>query len=469
MGQPTLALVGLVSGIAALAACIPRDAGYQEARQLIADRMGYAPRWHAVDPGLDADGETDTLLKAPLTADRAVRIALMQSPELQAAFEDLGLARADLVEAIRLPNPTVEGHVHVVSQAEPTEWEIVGTIDLVDLLFLPFRKDAADEALNAAQARVAGMVLERALRVKAAFYEWKAAEQMLELRRTVAASARASLEAAEALHAADNINDFELLTERAQYEDARLAAARSETALVARREQLAMWMGLWGTRADWKSAGRLPDVPEREIPLADVERRALEQSLDLRQVKSDYAAAARRSDLAVAEAVVPELGVGVDVEREEEGLKAGPIVELRVPLFYQGQGAMARADAEMRRAEQLHRGLALRIRAAARTAAAKLAAARATAEYYREVQLPLRQRLVDEAQLHYNAMNLGVSQLLAARSAQIETGAGYVMALRDYWIARAELETLLAGRLIDAGSMPSPDAAPAAAAPSGDH
>ena len=40
-----------------------------------------------------------------------------------------------------------------------------------------------------------------------------------------------------------------------------------------------------------------------------------------------------------------------------------------------------RADSEMRRAEQQHRGLALRIRAAARNAAAKLAAARATAEY----------------------------------------------------------------------------------------
>ncbi len=314
-----------------------------------------------------------------------------------------------------------------------------------------------------------GMVLDRALKVKAAFYEWKAAEQMLELRRTVAAAARASLEAVEALRAADNINEFELLSERAQYEDARLAAARSETALVARREQLAMWMGLWGERAVWKSAGRLADVPAEEIALADVERRALAQSLDLREVKSGYAAAARRSDLAIAEAIVPELGVGVDVEREEEGLKAGPIVELRVPLFYQGQGAIARADAEMRRAEQKHRGLALRIRASARSAAARLEAARATAEFYQDVQLPLRQRLVDEAQLHYNAMNLGVSQLLAARREQIETGVGYVMALRDYWVARAEVETLLAGRLIDNGTMPSGDTAPASAPPSAGH
>jgi cobalt-zinc-cadmium efflux system outer membrane protein len=68
--------------------------------------------------------------------------------------------------------------------------------------------------------------------------------------------------------------------------------------------------------------------------------------------------------------------------------------------------------------------------------------------YYRDILLPLHERIVHETQLHYNAMQLGPIQLLRAREQQIETGAAYVEALRDYWLARTELAQLLSGRLV---------------------
>ena len=61
--------------------------------------------------------------------------------------------------------------------------------------------------------------------------------------------------------------------------------------------------------------------------------------------------------------------------------------------------------------------------------------------------MPRRERIVNEAQLAYNAMAIGVFQLLQAKRDQIETGRVYVETLRDYWLARAEIEQLLAGRL----------------------
>ena len=73
--------------------------------------------------------------------------------------------------------------------------------------------------------------------------------------------------------------------------------------------------------------------------------------------------------------------------------------------------------------------------------------ARDRALYYRDIMLPLHERIVNETQLHYNAMQLGPVQLLRAREQQIETGAAYVEALRDYWMARTELAQLLSGRL----------------------
>jgi len=64
----------------------------------------------------------------------------------------------------------------------------------------------------------------------------------------------------------------------------------------------------------------------------------------------------------------------------------------------------------------------------------------------RTVLLPLRERVVQHAQLRYNAMLLGVFQLLVARREQIDAYRDYLDSVRDYWIARADLERAAAGR-----------------------
>ena len=54
---------------------------------------------------------------------------------------------------------------------------------------------------------------------------------------------------------------------------------------------------------------------------------------------------------------------------------------------------------------------------------------------------------MNEGQLQYNAMQIGIFQLLRDRERQIETAVAYVEALRDYWLARADLVQLSTGRL----------------------
>ena len=61
--------------------------------------------------------------------------------------------------------------------------------------------------------------------------------------------------------------------------------------------------------------------------------------------------------------------------------------------------------------------------------------------------LPLRHQIVRETQLQYNAMRAGVFQLLQAKRDEIDAGREYVESLRDYWVARADLERAVGGRL----------------------
>ncbi len=77
----------------------------------------------------------------------------------------------------------------------------------------------------------------------------------------------------------------------------------------------------------------------------------------------------------------------------------------------------------------------------------RLVATHRSAEHYRTVLLPLREKSVKESQLRYNAMLLGVFQLLQARREQIEVYRDYLDTVRDYWITRAELERATGGSL----------------------
>jgi cobalt-zinc-cadmium efflux system outer membrane protein len=161
----------------------------------------------------------------------------------------------------------------------------------------------------------------------------------------------------------------------------------------------------------------------------------------------------------VVRGIVPDLRAGVSAERRElEGWGVGPMLALRLPLFDQNQGASARAEAMEQRAQARGDAVGLAVRAAARAVSKQLAATRTAALHYRDVVLPLWTSIVDQTQRQYNAMQLSVFQLVAAKRAQLGAQQRYVLALRDYWVQRS------AADLLAAGSVPSGVAMDAAAA-----
>ncbi|HEX6837658.1 MAG TPA: TolC family protein, partial [Polyangia bacterium] len=72
---------------------------------------------------------------------------------------------------------------------------------------------------------------------------------------------------------------------------------------------------------------------------------------------------------------------------------------------------------------------------------------RMTIDYYQKTLVPLRERIVTLSQEQYNAMLLGVYQLLQAKQNELQTYREYIEAVRDYWIARADLERAVGTRL----------------------
>src|SRR5206468_3401836 len=191
------------------------------------------------------------------------------------------------------------------------------------------------------------------------------------------------------------------------------------------REELNDLMGVWGAATRWTLEPRLPEVPAEGAAANEAERLALVRSIDLAHARQRMAVAGAQLGYDRATALIQTAELGVEAEREE-GWKVGPVLAVPIPLFDQGQARVGRAAAEFRRAQHEYYALAVRIRATARAIQERVRAAQDRALYYRDIVLPLQERIVNEAQLQYNAMQVGVFQLLRDRERQIEIGAAYV-------------------------------------------
>lgn len=443
-----------VAAAVLLAGCSggPEDAGFPEVQRDVAKALPQEIRWNR---GSKEDAEAAEavrrLLEAELTVDAGVQVALLNDPHLQAEFEELGVAQADLVQAGLLSNPVFSAGVGFPSGSPGgTAWSLDVVQDFLDLLTLSARKDIARADLEAARLRVADAVLAHAARAKSAWYAAVGAAQAAEVRRRIADAADASAELAKRLREAGNLSELELARERGHAEEARRARARADAEAELAREDLNRALGLWGAQTSWKAPAKLPELPAAEAPLERLESVAVGRRLDLAAAVAGKRSAELRLGLARDLRWIGGFSAGAWAERDSDRQWiAGPRVSLAIPLFDRRQGEIAALEALARQRGDRIWADAVRIRSEVRAARIRVVAARALAEHQRDVVVPLRERIVELTQKEYNFMLAGVPDLIAAKQREYEAYVELVNGVRDYWTARAELERAIGARLKD--------------------
>ena len=142
------------------------------------------------------------------------------------------------------------------------------------------------------------------------------------------------------------------------------------------------------------------------------------------------------------------VSVGVDSEREPEGEHiTGPTLDLELPIFNQGQGEIATLRARDLQARRLLEAKTVDARSEVRAARAQVAANRELGVSIRDTVLPQRQEVLKLTLQQYNSMLKGAYDLLTAKAAEAAAERSYIEAWRDYWIARADLERAVGGKL----------------------
>lgn len=429
--------------------CVSGQRGAPTTADYVHERIGQRVERRSPEDIAEVQGQVRELLAEPLTADAAIQVALMQSPRLQAAFEELRVARGELLGARRLPNPTVE--VGVLFPVEGGEPNLDGAfvLDLGETLRVRLNSRMNADELRAAELNAAGEALSLAYETRVAFYRHQADVGLVALLSDAMMTFRAAWESSQALREAGNVRELDVAQERAAYEESRLTLAQAELRALDSREELQVLMGLSGEATEWTLAAPLstPDAL-MEVP-ETLEAKAVEASLSLLAQRARLDAMGRRLDLARSRSAIPSLHAGVAAERDDGEWEIGPTVEMTVPLFDQGQGRRAVANAMLAREQHRYLDIGVRVRSGARRVRNRIANAAARVAFYDETMLPARETVLERTLLQYNAMGAGVFQLLAARRAVIDTARARLEALRDLWIARAALEQVLAGQMVD--------------------
>lgn len=447
-GARGLRVLALLTSGAVLGGCasFTPDGGFGAVERITKERIGKDLHWARSDADLDTVAQrVAELLAQPLTADAAVQIALLNNRGLQAGFQELGITEAEVVQAGRLPNPGFS--FGRMSQGDEREIERGLHFNLARLVAMPLVTQMEARRFEQVKERVAMSVLSLAADTRKAYFTALAAEETVRYMRQVKDAADASAELARRMAQVGNFNKLQRAREQSFYAKAVLQLARAEQAQRSTRERLVRLLGVWGAQIPFALPERLPDLPTSPRELPDVEQVALAQRLDVQGARLAAEQTARNLGLTRTTRFVHVLELGLARNSSNEApTQRGWEIGFELPLFDWGGARVARAEAIYM--QTLHRAAetAVNARSEVREAYTGYRSAYDIARHHRDEIVPLHQRIAEENVLRYNGMLIGVFELLADARTQIASVNASIEALRDFWIAQADLDMALIGK-----------------------
>ncbi len=447
-GRPAVLACGVLLICLALAGCATppvcdRACVSQKVAERFGQPVGSGPR---ADRVIVPDGIEHG---RPLAEDQAVLLALWNNALFHEALVELDLTRADLVQAGLLPNPEVFYSFPVPDRV----FRYLIDFPIESLLLRPVRlKVAAAENARACE-RVTQLALDLIRDTRVAYTDLrlardqlKVAERAVELRGGIAKLADARLKAGDA-------SRLDASTARIDALQAEQDLARARFEVDAVQERLRNLTGLSGF-AFPLTTDDTPTDPRTDTPVETLVAEAATTRPD--------AAAANHAARAAAERVrVARLGwfrlLGIlDATSGNDGNNFGPAFRVTLPIFNQGQGLKARAEAEFEQLDRRRLTVHNQVVQDVRTAYARYQQARAELDLVRQKTRPEVEAAIRQAEGAFKEGNATYLIVLEANRQLITTLAREAQLTADLRRAWAELERAVGRRLV----APTPPEAP---------
>lgn len=407
------------------------------------------------------------IVARPLTVDAAVEIALLNNRALQAAYNELGISEAEMVEASLPPVPSLS-FAHLTGAELEIEGQLVQ--DVLKLLTLPRRREIAEDKFRAAQLRALSETLETASEARHAYYSAVAAGHIEKFLVQAKVSAEATSEVAKKLGETGAMPKLDQAREHAFYAEVGgdLATQRLKQRIA--RETLNRALGLWGPSLNYRLPDRLPALPSSPRVSEQIELQAVASRVDLQMARMDLVILAKQyglthatrwidvfevsglsryerkstTDVDYALAPGPTL-VKTTTPAVEKTPRSGFDLTVQIPIFDFGEARTRAAEQTYLRAVNLLIDKAVNVRADARQSYQTYRGAYDIARYYEKNILPLRETISQQTLLNYNGMLTDLFGLLTDARARISANVKAIEAKRDFWLAFADLSSAVHG------------------------
>ena len=388
----------------------------------------------------------EALIHQEITADSAIQIALLNNPKVQAIFEELGIAQADLVEAGLLSNPFFEIEIrypHV--KGLRTNIEYLLTTSLLDIFLIPLKTKLASIEFEQVKLKISHEILNLAFDVSKVYYELIAEKQKIGYLQSIVELNDIIQELSSRQSEAGNVNTLDLQLAQFKSLEAKVELSQSQGELIHLKEKLNKLLGF-----EQDLCLILPESLPEELDchgydLSALESLALEGRLDIQVARIELTRLCQMLGLKSGWTYT-NLRVGLAGEREPEGAHLiGPGFSGEIPIFNYGQAARLRLYAQYRQAQNLLSELEIRVLSEVREAYKLFMNYFNIVLDYKNGLLPAQQQVLISSNNLYNVMGLGIDQLLESKRQEAILMKNYTEAVKRYLINKVELDRALGG------------------------
>lgn len=410
-----------------------------EVATLTAPRLDTPVQWQRSEADRAAARvRRDVLLAAPLTADSAVAVAMLNNRALQADLAELGVAGAELAAASGPPNPGFS----FARLTRGSELEIERSIsaNVLGLLAWPFARSIEERRFAQAKFAAAGSVLRMASDSRKAFYRAVAAQQTARFIGQIHQAAEAQAELGRRMYEVGNWSLLDYGRHQLLYAEVTVLLAHGRLQAERERGILARHLGL-DPGTPFLLPDRLPDLPATLADGDDLQAGAMAERLDLRAGRAEVEGVGKSLGLTRATRFINVAEAGYLRNRETgQPRQTGYEISLEVPLFDFGDARAARAEAIYMQAVDRLADSAAAARADVHEFWLTYRTAYDVAVHYRDNVVPLRQRLSDELVYRYNGMLVSVFELLRDTRERMTASISAIEAQRDFLLAETDLQ-----------------------------
>ena len=439
LGFAVVALFGVDIGAGA-------DNPWSQVTKEAEERVGVAPE--RIEPGESVESLVAELLADGLTREEAVRIALMNNARLQAAFDELGIARADLLEAGLYANPDLEAILRFPEAERGSELEVELSFNLSDLWRVPVRRKVARATLEQTTMQVINEVLNTAADARRAHAECVLLTVLRDKSSQVLETARAWRD-----HVYERYDygyssqlDLSMVDAVAADYEMNVEVTKAQVSIAETRLSRVLGLsaeGLLGAGI----VGKLPEAPAAMPYLARLIQRAQQSRPDLLAAQLGVSAAEQNLRLQ-RRSKWQRVSLGPTYVREPTGDELwGFALGVELPLFDTNRAARQRARYQLQQAHSDLQALQAAVHEEVTVGWEQLNLALLRERILREQVLPAREKAYNHAKEYYNEMQLNMLYMLEAQRELFEAQMAHIQALGDIQAGQVELEFVVGGKM----------------------